>query len=179
MFPFRRMAIELFLHRKAEKLPPDGTHISTHTCMPWDLDMWMEMNNGRTLSIYDLGRITLALRVGLGGALKRRGWGMTMAGASVRWRRRVRMFHRFEVHSTGLGHDERFLYIHQSMWRKGEALSSVLYRVAVTDKNGIVPTREVLTEAGQPDWNPELPEWVKAWIEAEAKRPWPPIDPPA
>ncbi len=175
MYPFGRMALELLLHRKAEALPPGGTHVSTHTCMPWDLDIWMELNNGRALTLYDLGRITLAMRMGLASALRRRGWGLTMAGASVRWRRRVRMFHRFQVHSTGIGRDARFFYIHQSMWRRSEPLSSILYRVAVTDANGIVPTQKVMEETGHTDWNPELPNWVIAWISAEDTRPWPPV----
>jgi len=44
------------------------------------------------------------------------------------------------------------------MWKGEEALSSVVYRVAVVGKNGIVPTAEV----------------VAAWGTAENKRVWPP-----
>jgi hypothetical protein len=38
-----------------------------------------------------------------------------------------------------------------------------------------VPTAEVLEALGRPDWNPELPPWVAAWIMAEETRPWPPV----
>ena len=178
MYPFVRMGLELFLNRNAEPLPPGGVHISYHTCWPWDLDFWMELNNGRTLSLYDLGRIPMAKRMGMVAALRRRRWGLTMAGASVRYRRRVKVFQRFEMHSAGIGRDDRFLYVHQSMWRNGEATSSILYRVAVTDKNGLVPTADVAAEMGFPDWNPPLPPWVTHWIDAEAHRPWPPVDAP-
>jgi hypothetical protein len=27
---------------------------------------------------------------------------------------------------------------------------------------------------GEPGWRPALPDWIGAWIEAEAVRPWPP-----
>ena len=107
--------------------------------MPWDLDMWMELNNGRTLTIYDLGRIPLAQRAGLVTALRKNRWGLTMAGASVMYRKRVRMFDRVTVKSRALGWDDKFIYLEQSMW-KGEACTShILYRSAVTDRNGIVP----------------------------------------
>lgn len=174
MYPFIRMAWQMFKHRKDPALPFDGTHISQHYCLPWDLDMWVELNNGRTLTLYDLGRIPLAMRVGLVRTLKREGWGLTMAGATVRYRRRVKMFQKVEMHSRAIGHDARFIYLEQSMWRNGEAVSAVVYRSAVTDRNGIVPIERVLAAMGAEDWQPELPSWLQAWIAADAQRPWPP-----
>ncbi|MHA1128244.1 MAG: acyl-CoA thioesterase [Alphaproteobacteria bacterium] len=174
MYPVFRMVYQILKHRNDPALPLGGAHISEHICWPWDLDLWMELNNGRTLTLYDLGRIPLARRIGLLAALKRRKWGLTVAGSSVRYRRRVTMFNRFEMRSRTLGRDARFFYIQQSMWRNGEATSSALYRTAVTDKNGIVATDLVVQEMGHPDWNPTLPEWVQTWIDAEAQRVWPP-----
>ncbi len=174
MYPFIRMAYHMAKHRNAPQLPADGVHVSQHMCWPVDIDMWSELNNGRTLTLYDLGRIQLARRMGLVAALRRRGWGMTMAGVTARYRRRVVMFDRFEMRSKAIGHDGRFFYLQQSMWKKEEAISSVLYRVAVVGKSGIVPTTEATAEMGFPDWNPEMPDWVQAWNGAENMRVWPP-----
>ncbi len=174
MYPFARMVKELLVHSRAGSLPLDGVHVSRHICWPWDLDIWMELNNGRTLTIYDLGRIPLARRTGLIKVLARRRWGLTMAGASVRYRRRVRAFDVVETRSRMVGWDERFIYIEQSMWKRGDCTSHVLYRSAVTDRDGIVPTEKVLAALGHAAPRMELPGWVRAWIEAEATRPWPP-----
>jgi len=174
MYPFIRMAHQMFVHRKAPPLPLDGVHVSHHRVWPVDLDMWRELNNGRTLTLYDLGRIFLAQRIGLVAALRRRGWNMTMAGVTARYRRRVVMFDRFEMRSKALGHDGRFVYLQQSMWKGDEALSSVVYRVAVFTKDGIVDTNEVAAEMGLADWSPELPQWVQDWSAAENQRIWPP-----
>lgn len=174
MYPFLRLAKEFAVHRNAPPLPFLGTHVSHHICWPWDLDLWAELNNGRTLTLYDLGRLPLAKRVGLIGVLKENGWGLTMAGVSVRYRRRVRMFDKIEMRSRCAGWDARFIYLDQSMWKNGECTSQALYRAAVTDVSGIVATdriREALGDAGPP---PDLPEWISAWIDAEATRPWPP-----
>lgn len=176
MYPFIRMAWQMLKHRNDPRLGFDGVHISQHYCLPWDLDMWCELNNGRTLTLFDLGRIPLAKRVGLVDVLKQNRWGLTMAGATVRYRRRVRAFQKVEMHSRALGHDRRFIYLQQSMWRGGEALNSVVYRSAVTSKSGIVPVAEVLAAMGVPEWNPTLPDWVQAWIDAENQRVWPPDD---
>lgn len=176
MYPFIRMAWQFWLHRKAPPLPVTGTHVSRHVCLPWDIDMWMELNNGRTLTLYDLGRMPLAWRTGLWRALRRRGWGLTMAGASVRYRRRIRMFETVEMRSRALCWDDRFFYIEQSMWkRSGDCAGHVLYRSAVTGPDGIVTPSELTAELGLPPQSPPIPGWVKAWIEAEAQRPWPPM----
>jgi acyl-CoA thioesterase FadM len=175
MYPYLRMFKELWKFRNAPRLPILGSHISHHRCWPQDIDPWRELNNGRTLTLYDLGRIPLGERTGLHGVLKRNRWGMTMAGATTRYRRRVRLFDRVEMLTRCIGWDAKFIYIEQSMWKDGDCTSHVLQRSAVTSKSGIVPPVEVLSQLGQPTESPELPDWVRAWIAADADRPWPPI----
>lgn len=175
MYPFLRLVKEFHVHRNAPPLPLTGEHVSRHVCWPWDLDIWMELNNGRTLTLLDLGRLPLARRVGLLAALKAQGWGLTMAGVTVRYRRRVRMFDRFEIRSRCLGWDDRFIYIEQGMWRNGDCANHALYRAAVTDARGIVAPVRVMAAMGESQVSPPLPPWVLTWIEAEAERPWPPM----
>ena len=90
MFPFVRMIKDIVL---ARNLPPladfSEIHESTHICWPWDIDFFGEMNNGRVLTIYDLGRFASAQRGGLIKALYVNKWGLAMAGAMVRYRRRL------------------------------------------------------------------------------------------
>ncbi|WP_323781126.1 acyl-CoA thioesterase [Thalassovita sp.] len=176
MFPLIRLAKEFVIFRNAPALPLNGIHVSHHMCLPWDLDPFMELNNGRTLTLFDLGRLILAKRTGLINTLKREGWGMTMAGACVRYRRRIRMFERFEMRSRALGWDDRFLYLEQSMWKKnGDCANQVVYRAAITDANGIVSTDRVRQAFGTDALSPMLPDWVLKWIDAENARPWPPL----
>ena len=174
MYPFARMMKELWISHRQTPLDLLDTHVSHHMCWPWDLDMWVELNNGRTLTLYDLGRIPLAVRTGLGQVIRQKRWGITVAGSNVRYRRRVRMFDRIEMHSRCIGWDRRFLYMEQSMWRDGECTSHMLLRSAVTSAKGMVPPEEVLAALGQKLESPPLPGGVLAWIAAGAERPWPP-----
>lgn len=177
MYPLIRFLSGLAAARRAAPLPPLGTHVSRHVCWPWDLDPWLELNNGRTLTLYDLGRIPMAIRAGLIAVLRREGWGITVAGVSVRYRRRVRAFDRFTMLSRLIGWDERFFYMEQSVWRRGECLNHMLLRAAVTSAAGMVPPSRVAAAMGHDGPAPMLPGWVGAWIAAEALRPWPPLLP--
>jgi len=174
MYPFLRLALELRRARRAPPLALMGTHVTHTTCLPWDLDPWVELNNGRTLTLFDLGRIPLSVRNGIATALRARGWGLTVAGVSFRWRRRVRVWDRVELRARLLGWDGRFLYVEQAMVRQGEATGHGLYRMAVTGQKGIVAPATLVTAMGQPADSPPLPDWAQAWIAAEAHRPWPP-----
>ncbi len=175
MYPFVRMTKELLKYRKARPLGLNENHVSQHICWPWDLDMWRELNNGRTLTLYDLGRIPLARRVGLIKALRENRWGMAVAGVSVRYRKRVLAFERVEMRSRAIGWDNRFLYVEQSLWnRRGECAGHALYRMAVTSADGIVPPAEIARAIGHDPEGPQLEKWVCEWIRAEGHRPWPP-----
>ncbi|MDS9466930.1 acyl-CoA thioesterase [Paracoccus sp. MBLB3053] len=177
MYPILRFAYETFTHRKSPRLGLVDAHVSTHRCWPWDLDPWIELNNGRTLTLYDLGRIPMAMRTGLIDTLRENRWGITVAGNSVRYRRRVRCFDRFTIVSRSLGWDARFLYMEQSIWRKGECCNHMLLRAAITSDKGIVSPAEVMAAAGHNAESPELPGWVQSWIAADAQRDWPPALP--
>lgn len=175
MYPYLRLFKELMKARRQPGLGILESHISQHVCWPWDIDPWMELNNGRTLTLFDLGRLPLGARTGLHRVMMARGWGMTVAGNSLRYRKRVRTFDRVEMVSRCVGWDHRFLYIEQSMWRHGECTSHMLLRGAVTSKDGIVPPAKVMEALGVSAESPELPGWIGDWIAADAGRAWPPL----
>ncbi|MCA8883000.1 MAG: acyl-CoA thioesterase [Rhodobacteraceae bacterium] len=180
MYPFARLAKEFLVFRNAPPLGLCDTHVSHHICWPWDLDLWLELNNGRALTLFDLGRLVLAQRVGFGKLVKSKGWLLTIAGSTVRYRQRVRMFDRLRMTSRCVGWDDKFFYLEHAMWKGDACTSHLLVRMAVTDRNGLVRTVRVLPELGVEDATPALPEWVAAWSAADSLRPWPPMqDTPA
>ena len=176
MYPVFRLLFQSRRHRADPALPLTGTHESRHLCWPWDLDIFAELNNGRTLTLYDLGRIPWSRKIGLTETLRRQGWQVAVAGASVRYRKRIRLFDRIDMKTRALGWDGRFFYVEQSMWLPdGACASHILIRSAITDRNGIVAPNRVLEAMGLNLPAPDLPPWVREWIEAERLRPWPPM----
>ena len=177
MYPFVRTAKELWLAQRQPRLESlFETHVSHHICWPHDLDFWLELNNGRAMSIYDIGRTALALRSGLIAAIRANGWGLTMAGSTTRFRQRIRGFERFEMRSRALCWDDKFTYLEQAMFKRdGSCASHVVYRAAVTDRQGLVRPERVLAALGQSAESPAMPDWLVKWCETEALRPWPPM----
>ncbi|SNT21964.1 acyl-CoA thioesterase [Tropicimonas sediminicola] len=175
MYPVIRLVKEVIRHRNAPRLPLTGTHVAQHICWPWDIDPWMELNNGRTLTLYDLGRVVLFERIGIVPLMRENRWGGTIAGSSFRYRKRVRAFDRYELRTRMVGWDDKFFYAEQAMWRNGECCSHGLLRMAITDRNGLVRTAQVAAALDAAPESPPLPDWIRAWIAAEAERPWPPM----
>ena len=64
MYPFIRSANAFLFSKFRPKLRLTETHISHFICWPWDIDMWGELNNGRALSLFDIGRYGLLARQG-------------------------------------------------------------------------------------------------------------------
>lgn len=174
MYPYLRAAFHTLAARRMAPLRPGETHVVRTRVMPWDIDMFMELNNGRSLTLMDLGRMPTAVRGGLWDALRRERWRLTVAGVSVQYRKRIPPFAKIEIRTRAVGRDAKFIYIEHVTMLGGTPAQQAAYRVAVADRNGLVRSDRVAAAMGNPDWNPPLPPWIAAWAEAEALRPWPP-----
>jgi acyl-CoA thioesterase FadM len=174
MYPIVRIIKEALRARRMPPLKSLDTHVSYHRCWPQDLDIFMEMNNGRILTVLEIGRIGLAQRVGLLDAIKDNGWGLVVAGTSVRYRKRIKPFVKFRIVSRAYGWDDKFFYLENSAWIGDECAVQGLFRTAITDNNGIVPIAKVFAATGRDGTLRDMPDWVNGWIDADATRPWPP-----
>ncbi len=172
MYPYLRM-IKLFVTNKARnKLAiGDESVLPMRVCIS-DIDPFMELNNGRHLTMMDFGRFDLALRSGLISVVKQKGWSFAVAGASVRYRHRLKLMQKYNLHSQVVGYDEKWFYFHQKTIREGKIHSSALIRAAVTSGNGVVKTEEVLGAMGYEKFSHFVPDWVAAWASADELRPW-------
>ena len=172
MYPYLRLCQTLIKAKYGSSLNIDEVSVLKMRVFLSDIDFYPELNNGRHLTLMDMGRLDLAVRTGLMRVVHKHKWGFVVAGASVRYRHRLKAFKRFQLNTRVVGLDERWFYFHQYTIRKGNIHSSALVRAGITSHQGIVPVKKVLDALGAFDWNPGLPEWVKAWSEAEELRPW-------
>lgn len=174
MYPYLRMALTLFSARRVPGQSAFAPLVTHHRAWPWDTDMYGELNNGRILTLSELGRWRYSVEVGLLSELRRRRAGFAVAGVSVRYRRRVPLWARYRLETRFLGWDERFIYTDQSMWLGETAANQILLRAAFVSREGTIPPAEIAAALGIDGTSPAMPGWVQNWIEAEATRPWPP-----
>jgi acyl-CoA thioesterase FadM len=172
MYPYLRLCQTLIKAKFGSKLTLDNEGLLKMRVFPGDIDIYPELNNGRHLTIMDLGRLDLAQRTGLLRTVHEQKWGFAVSGASVRYRHRLKAFRRFQLHTRIVATDDRWFFFHQYTVRKGKTHSSALVRAGITSKQGLVPVKKVLDALGIPDWNPGMPKWVEAWRGAEELRPW-------
>lgn len=175
MYPISRLLGMILKAQRSDSLDHRTLSEITFRCRPWDLDMFMEMNNGRVLTLYDLGRFDLVLRIGMDKILRKNRWGLVVAGSTVRYRRRIRLFEKVTMRTRVAGVDARWVYLEQSMWVKGQPASSVLMRTGITAKGKAIDTGVFLAAMKTQASEVQLSDWQQAWIDSEAQRPWPPL----
>jgi acyl-CoA thioesterase FadM len=174
MYPFIRLMSVYLKSRKAEKLNTTETDESIFRVMPWDIDMFFEMNNGRVITLYDLGRFALANRTGLKKILLENRWGLVVAGSTIQYRKRVRMFQKVLMKSRLIDVQGRWFFIAQSMWVDGQCTSSYIVRTAVTEKGKSIDSQRVLDAMGIEKLNLQSEDsWVRQWSAIDSQRQYP------
>ncbi len=174
MYPYFRIA-KLFLTKKSRtKLAVTDESILKMRVHLGDIDPFMELNNGRHLTMMDFGRFDLAMRSGMLSIVKKNNWGLVVAGATVRYRHRLKLLQKYTLHTQVVGYDQKWFYFRQKTVSKGKIHSAALIRTAVTSKNGVVETKNVLHAMGykSSEINYSVPSWVTAWIKADELQPW-------
>ena len=176
MYPYIRTAKSFLVDSFRSKISFSDTHISYLICWPWDIDMWGELNNGRALSLFDLGRYGLSLRAGLFSGYFKHKIHMTVAGVSIRYRHRITTFQRLEMRTRIIFHNERFLYFEQVLLLKdGRCAVQRLMRIAVVENRKLVRPEYASKKVLDIKLEPMIcPDWVNKWIKTEERRPWPP-----
>ncbi|MEM7292077.1 MAG: thioesterase family protein [Pseudomonadota bacterium] len=173
MYPYIQLLTRIWRARRKPPLQVDDVAVIERRAGFTDIDIFGELNNARQLVYFELGRWDYSQRVGFIGVLRRNRWGLVVGGASVRYRRRVPLWSKFEVRTQLLCHDGRWFYFLQEIYRKDEICTSALIKAGVTHKGGLVPAPTVVDAMGAPDWDATVPDWVQSWIDAEGTRPWP------
>ncbi len=133
-------------------------------CWPTDLDVFRHMNNGKYLTIMDLGRLDLMVRTGLWRLMQASQWFVVVEAQTIKYKKSLVLFDRFKVVTRIIGWNEKSFFIEQAFWRRDVMVAEAVVKGRVLRKSrGTVPVREVLEHFGIQGEAPELPEGVVAW----------------
>ena len=111
---------------------------------PTDIDLNFHLNDGRYVSISGLGRLDVMLRTRLLRRALKRGWYPVVGSVVVRYRREIRPFEKFELHSRILGWDDKWFYFEHRFEKGGDVAALAYARGVMRTHGGAVPTSDVL-----------------------------------
>ena len=150
--------------RRTSALEPS---VLSFRVLPNDLDPNWHMNNGRYLTIMDLGRFDLTLHSGLMRQVLRRRWMPVLGGATIAYHRPLKLFQRYTLTTRIVGWDAKWIYMEQTFESRGKRAATALVKGLIRGRDGSIPTPEVMASVGMTIPSPDLPEPVRRWIEAD------------
>lgn len=129
--------------------------------LPSDLDINMHMNNGRYNSIMDLGRVDIMLRTGLLKLILKRKWFGVVGSIHTRFKRPLKLFQSYELHSQIIYWDEKWSWIEHKMYSKDKLVSSALVQTLIRKKGANVSTAELINLLGVTHQELEITDEIK------------------
>lgn len=137
----------LFLKNRVDLFGVCRTHFRVN---PMDLDLNIHMNNGRYLSIMDLGRVDLMLQAGVLWPLFCQGYYPVVATECIRFMRPLGPFESFTVSTQIDSWDEKDIFLSQRFESKGHAIAEgyLKARFKKRGKPGSVSTIDLFEAMG-------------------------------
>ena len=154
--------------------PPQDRSVLTFRVWPLDLDPSLHMNNGRYLTIMDIGRLDLLARSGLLRAVVRHKWTPIASTISIRYRRELRLFTRFRLETGLLTWDDASVVMEQLFLidggeRDGQIAARALFKGGLYDRAAktFVPVARLMSEIGVEAVSPVPSPEVQAFLDAD------------
>lgn len=163
--------LSFFRPRLADIL--DVARLDFHV-LPNDLDTNIHMNNGRYLTIMDLGRFDLVLRTGLLGHMLRQKAMPVLSAAQVRWRLPLHPFQKFTLETRVVCWDDKWVYMEQRFIIRGGQKAGAVAAIGIVKGSFFskihkvtVPTAALLRALHLDRQSPPMPEHIREWQAAE------------
>lgn len=153
---------------------PRGTSRLSFRVWPHDLDTSLHMNNGRYLTLMDLGRLDIMVTSGLWRAVLRHRWTPVASAIKIRYRRELRLMQRFTIETQIVAWDERSVVMEQvflfaSGPNAGQIAAHALFKGGLYDRKArkFVPIADLMLETGVEATSPEPTPEVDAFLKAD------------
>lgn len=170
----RLLAFLLTSRRRPALALPGDASVLDFRVWPHDLDLAMHMNNGRYLTIMDLGRLDILIRSGLWRVILRHRWTPIASGIQIRFSRELRVLDRFRLETRLLAWDDTRVVMEQvfviaSGARKGQVAARALFKGGIYDRavRSFVPVARMMQEIGVLGPNPAQSPEVAAFLAAD------------
>jgi acyl-CoA thioesterase FadM len=151
-----RLLLVILRAMRSTRLDPMDVSVTAFRVLPNDLDLNIHMNNGRYLTIMDLGRVDLLVRTGLFREARKRGWFPVVGSIQIDYRRSLNPFQHYELKTRVIGWDDRWFIMEQTFVRDGKVVAEAVLKAMILSKGGMVPTAEVMAAVNFAENSPKL-----------------------
>jgi acyl-CoA thioesterase FadM len=127
---------------------------------PNDLDINFHVNNGRYLALADIGRIHWFAVTGALAVARRQKAFPVVGDAIAKFRRDLKAFQTFEIHTRLIGWDPKWGFIEHRFVRDQRVIGVVAVRGIFKGPDGPIDPRILLQELAHAAPSPALPEWT-------------------
>jgi acyl-CoA thioesterase FadM len=153
---------------------PEGISALTFRVWPHDLDLSMHMNNGRYLTLMDLGRTDIMLGSGLWREVWKNKWTPIASAISISFRRELRLFQKFKLETRLVCWDATLVIMEQIFTldggpRDGQVAARALFKGGLYDRRrrAFVPIAELMQAIGVNAASPHPPPDVEAFLKSQ------------
>lgn len=144
--------------------------IVTMRVLPTDLDFLWHVNNGVYFSFMDFGRWDMIFRNGVFDLSMKKGWYSVVAGETIKFKKSLKLWDKFQVETQIMGHDEKYFFIQQKFIKHGELMATGLVKVRfLKRKGGTVSTNEVMELFESEKLENRAEELAGEWLGLESK----------
>src|SRR5262245_64646406 len=123
------------------------------------------MNNGRYLSLMDLGRVHLLKQIGLLGVVLKKKWKPVLAAADIHFIRQLAPFQKFDLVTRLVTWDDKYAYMEQRFESGGALCAHAFVKGLFLERGRRVANSAVVAELGYHDEPPPFPEELRIWAE--------------
>ena len=156
-------------------VPPFETSELKLYVLPNDLDTNWHMNNGRYLTIMDLGRLDFILRSGIFKIMVAHKSVPILSAATIRYRLPLNPLELYKLSTKIIYWNEEWFYVEQRFIKaKGNkagataAIAMVKGNFYCNDTKSVLPTKDLFKDMGIEDTkSPNMPAHLAKWIESE------------
>lgn len=133
---------------------------------PNDVDI-SKISNDRYTALMDLGRMDIGFRGGLRKAMTTKNWMPVVTFNTIRFRYPLKIFQKYQLKTKIIWWDETSFYWEQIFERKGRIIATGHICGTLFNKEGKIPSKVMIKEAGQSVLKPEKPEVIAKLREIE------------
>lgn len=159
--------------KKRLRSPLDETSLNFWV-LPTDLDLNGHMNNGRYLTIMDIGRMDYVIQLGIGTYALKHGYIPVLSGATIRYRLPLLPFQKYVLKTRSICWDEKWVYMEHRFVIAGGKKDNAVAAIALV-KGGFfdrknhktIPTGQILEATGYSVTSPPIPAYIQKWTDSE------------